>query len=247
MDARAGRFASMDSWRGEAVRPSTLHKYGYVSGDPINKADPSGLSETTVSQSAAVSILGVLASVSITISTQVAMISAYDHINTRQQAKAAAIACAATIFMTSISSRSPCGLNPYPMVFMRDSVIPNITRHVDASISAGSPRVLHRTGNPLKIAANRALAMGKCAALATSGLPLLGDSCDEYPFASTYEGGLFATVSFVPLAEQFSQGGTLASFYTWCNIVPEAPGLQDFIVVPVLSAPRSFSCGRFSH
>jgi len=39
-------------------------------------------------------------------------------------------------------------------------------------------------------------------------------SCDEYPFATTVEGGAGATTLGVPVGEQSSQGGTLGNFYT---------------------------------
>lgn len=40
-----------------------------------------------------------------------------------------------------------------------------------------------------------------------------GFSLDEYPFASTVEGGAGSTVRAVPVAEQNYQGGVLSSFY----------------------------------
>ncbi len=39
------------------------------------------------------------------------------------------------------------------------------------------------------------------------------DSPDEYPFASTAEGGECATITGVPLGEQRIQGGLLSNFY----------------------------------
>lgn len=116
---------------------------------------------------------------------------------------------------------------------------------IATSQAAGSPNVLHRTANPILISLNRTAAMLKCAAGMTI-LPAAGSSCDEYPFASTYEGGGGATVRRVPLIEQYSQGGTISIAYTLCGIIPEIPGLKDFLVIPVVSAPRSFSCGMFS-
>lgn len=221
-----------------------MSKFAYAEADPVDGIDPSG-HEAIALQSLAISTQAILLTAGVSLAASAALITAYDSANTRQRAKAAAMACAASIAMTAIGTRSPCGLNPYPMVFMRQSVIPAITQHVAASQAAGRPNVLHRTANPLLIAANRLAATGKCLVGATL-LPAAGISCDEYPFASTYEGGLAATVRFVPLHEQLSQGGTLSSFYALCSIVPEVPGLQDFLVVPVISAPRSFAYGRFS-
>jgi hypothetical protein len=147
--------------------------------------------------------------------------------------------------MTTLGTRSPCGLNPFPMVFMRYSRIRHITDHVNASQVSGRPSLLDRTVSPVQIATNRAVAMVACAMGATL-LPDAGSSCDEYPFASTVQGGVGASVRKVPLVEQFSQGGTLSIFYSLCGIFPSVPGLDEFLVVPVLAAPRSFSCGMFT-
>ena len=46
-----------------------------------------------------------------------------------------------------------------------------------------------------------------------------GLSADEYPFASTYQGGERAFVQIVPIKEQWIQGGALAQFYSKFNIV----------------------------
>jgi Deoxyribonuclease NucA/NucB len=39
-------------------------------------------------------------------------------------------------------------------------------------------------------------------------------SCDEYPFASTDEGGAGASIANVPVAEQHTQGGLMSGFYS---------------------------------
>jgi hypothetical protein len=37
-----GRFLTRDTWEGDFNRPSSLNKWGYVEGNPINATDPSG-------------------------------------------------------------------------------------------------------------------------------------------------------------------------------------------------------------
>lgn len=66
------------------------------------------------------------------------------------------------------------------------------------------PSILTRETDPAIIAANRSAA---CAGFCGVGSP------DEYPFASTVEGGAGAWVAGVPVGEQYIQGGTLAQFY----------------------------------
>ncbi|MCQ4079777.1 NucA/NucB deoxyribonuclease domain-containing protein [Streptomyces sp. RB6PN25] len=58
--------------------------------------------------------------------------------------------------------------------------------------------------------------------------PTPGLSCDEYPFASTAEGGTFFAppnrgIAWVPIAEQRKQGGILKSFYSQNRILPGDP------------------------
>jgi len=67
-----------------------------------------------------------------------------------------------------------------------------------------APSVLNRETDPDVIAANRAAATRD---FDGEGSP------DEYPFASTAQGGAGAQVQGVPLAEQRIQGGILSSFY----------------------------------
>ena len=40
---QTGRFASQDPWQGSIQQPSSLHKYLYVSANPVNLVDPTGL------------------------------------------------------------------------------------------------------------------------------------------------------------------------------------------------------------
>jgi RHS repeat-associated protein len=42
LNPNTGRFCTMDSFGGVNAEPSSLHKYLYAQGDPINTADPSG-------------------------------------------------------------------------------------------------------------------------------------------------------------------------------------------------------------
>ncbi len=48
MDPMVGRFSSLDSFAGVLMEPFTLHRYLYVRADPVNRSDPTGLSDLTV-------------------------------------------------------------------------------------------------------------------------------------------------------------------------------------------------------
>ena len=68
----------------------------------------------------------------------------------------------------------------------------------------GYPSIPHRETDPAKIRANRRAA---CEGFQGEGSP------DEYPFASTIEGGAGARIAGVPALEQQIQGGVISRFY----------------------------------
>ena len=58
------RFWSMDSYEGDQQSPASLHKYLYASNDAVNRIDPSGKFDMA-DVSAAIGVIGILASQSI--------------------------------------------------------------------------------------------------------------------------------------------------------------------------------------
>jgi hypothetical protein len=42
-DPTSGRFNKLDPFVGNTHDPQSLHKYGYVHGDPVNAVDPTGM------------------------------------------------------------------------------------------------------------------------------------------------------------------------------------------------------------
>jgi Deoxyribonuclease NucA/NucB len=80
---------------------------------------------------------------------------------------------------------------------------PAIAAHIRAAQAAGKPAILHRV-----LPTPRDRRPGACRGWRGPG------SCDEYPFASTIEGGPGkASIAGVPVREQRRQGGDLAGFY----------------------------------
>ncbi|MDF0585727.1 NucA/NucB deoxyribonuclease domain-containing protein [Tsukamurella sp. 8F] len=84
---------------------------------------------------------------------------------------------------------------------------PTVTSHIRAAQAQGKPSTL--TKNSPATDANRRAACGNAEAV-LGPKPSPDSTCDEYPFASTSEGGAGASIAWVPAAENSSQGGTLA-------------------------------------
>ncbi|PWN44862.1 hypothetical protein IE81DRAFT_320832 [Ceraceosorus guamensis] len=96
------------------------------------------------------------------------------------------------------------------------SKVPNICSNDCYALKcAGKPSTLHR--NSAAATDNRnhnaCKSPNRC-----SGNPDDSNSCDEYPYASTSEGGAGAVTRCVPAHENSVQGGTLSSFYTRSNV-----------------------------
>lgn len=92
-----------------------------------------------------------------------------------------------------------------PVITWYSSALPAYARHIQEAQASGLPgspssgRPLHRLTNPAFQEVNRATSC-------PSSLPRpSGKSCDEYPFASTYEGG-------------HTGGGTGGRTFEWCDI-----------------------------
>jgi hypothetical protein len=101
-----------------------------------------------------------------------------------------------------------------PTVTFSKAKVPNIAAHIAKAQAAGKPSTLTYLGpNSPQKNKNRAAACGSFKASAAE-IAAGNTSCDEYPFATTSEGGAGASVAAVPTLEQSSQGGTLSGFYS---------------------------------
>ncbi len=73
-----------------------------------------------------------------------------------------------------------------------------------------------------------------------------GTQCDEYPFASTLEGGQFNSVSLrsVNGSQNAGAGAQLGWFYTKCNIPKNDPS-KKYKVISMRGLPQTgFVCAR---
>lgn len=113
-------------------------------------------------------------------------------------------------FFPSLLGRPETGLKaqPIPTLTFFRVIIPNVGQHIIDAQNAGYPAVLTRITNKSQIRRNRREA---CRNFVPS--PPLLTSCDEYPFASTQQGGAGASIRAVPLTEQAIQGGHISVFY----------------------------------
>ena len=90
-----------------------------------------------------------------------------------------------------------------PVFVVHANRTPAIAAHIRAAQAAGKPAILHRV-----VPVPRGRRPGACRGWRGPG------SCDEYPFASTLEGGPGkASIAGVPLQEQRRRGGDLLAFY----------------------------------
>jgi Deoxyribonuclease NucA/NucB len=84
--------------------------------------------------------------------------------------------------------------------------MPFIARNISMAFKVGKPFLLRRTANPAAIRANRKASCG-------AFQPNYEGWCDEYPFASSHEGGIGARIAEVLAREQQCQGGTVVRQY----------------------------------
>jgi hypothetical protein len=105
-----------------------------------------------------------------------------------------------------------------PQLEISASKYPDLSENIFNAQQAGHPSVLTAGGD---VAANRAAAL--------EGVPnISGLSRDEYPFASSMEGGEGAWVGHIPVSQQNAQGALIKNFMKANNI---APGSQYRVVI----------------
>jgi RHS repeat-associated protein len=104
----------------------------------------------------------------------------------------------------SVDSGAVAVADDVPTLTIDAGRMPNIAQNIQTAQDSGLPSILNRETDQAIIDANRSAA--------TKGFGGVG-SPDEYPFASTMQGGAGAQVQGVPLLEQKIQGGVLSRFY----------------------------------
>ena len=105
-------------------------------------------------------------------------------------------------------------IDDLPTLTFTRSETPNVANNIDAALKEGKPNVLTREGSLSQQRRNRSAALKGKRDLAIPGQT----SLDEFPFASTKEGGAGARVEAVPIKEQNIQGGKMRQFFKKNNV-----------------------------
>jgi hypothetical protein len=244
MSPDAGRFQTMDSYEGTQEEPLTLHKYLYCHGDPINGTDPTGLSENLLVFEIGQGMRGILGAM-------VVVGGVYAAVQVARSLPPVALPESFTGTSSTtigelapetkpppkpippiIAAPTPQGRDDEPVLIISKSAskMPSIAAHIEKAQdpTRGSwsyPARLSRGLGTEDFRRNQ-----RRLALKGIGRAPAGKSWDEYPFASTIEGGGSTSVEPVPIEEQLVQGGVINHFYSlhgliyadhfWVIIVP---------------------------
>ncbi|HEV2453565.1 MAG TPA: RHS repeat-associated core domain-containing protein [Verrucomicrobiae bacterium] len=236
-----GRFWTMDGDYGNNEDPLSLHKYLYAEDDPVNMDDPSGHNGDLISLDITMDIGESLDSME-----GVAVEGAQSEMEgTAMEAEATqltemgeaagetAAEAEEEVAKTTLrqAGKTVRGLiedakkllnkakeDPIKVIPMPRAIIPKVADNITAAFLMGKPPELERC-LPEQVALNREDAIGPY--IATHGPAGLGKSLDEYPFASSVQGGIGARVTPVPEWQNWVQGGIISACYRIEGILPE--------------------------
>lgn len=231
MNTNTGRFWTMDSYEGRNSDPITLHKYLYANANPVMYVDPSGYDSSIAQLNMNVAIFGSLSLMAIPSMRQaitnfgeaargVAGEIGESAFGYAQQAAGMAAVAAALAYqnfheqiekaLKDVAQEVKNRLLSLKVVPISKTIMLSIAKHI-SDVQGGVPQVLTRTDS-VTARTNRKSAI---AGLGSAGI---GMSWDEYPFASTVQGGSGASVRAVPLHENLVQGGVIGVSYRLQNI-----------------------------
>ncbi|MET1077454.1 MAG: putative Ig domain-containing protein [Pseudomonas sp.] len=234
-DPRLGRFISMDEHPGARKIPLTLNKYLYGNADPVNHIDPSGnfgLADSMggisgMAQMAAMSMVRMeISSMFSQALLSPVLNAAVERWRGGPDSVAFGNAGMAQI-LTSLAlqcklSKSKCYLRKIPVIVNGMSSPQTSTHILDSLMGNGGtssevpyplPFILIKGPNRNDVRPSIRNSSTLC------GNRPIGYDCDEYPYASTYNGGNTmynlggVSLRGVPGSDNKSQGGSLGQFY----------------------------------
>ena len=260
MNPTVGRFISMDKFEGAKKLPLSLNKYIYANGDPVNFVDPSGYFSLGGMMSAGMNISISYARFEIASMITNALLSPIiDAIVSKGLPALDGYRGNSYMagLLTGLASICYVGKNKCYIkgvsVFSNGFNTPYTTMHIMDALYGNGDTISGVSGNALTFL----LIKGKtaerndvppymrkmspmCNGKTGKGF---GMDCDEYPYASTVNGGKLAyqndmvSLRPVPLSDNRSQGQKLKSFYSKAGIgVGEIfinlamPGLPTFYI-----------------
>lgn len=253
LNLNSGRFWTMDTDEGDNEDPLSLPKYLYCSANPVNMTDPEGhdgdLGSLAIAGSVSVGLdaavlaplAGAIPATEGTVIAATATEAAEATVATETAAAAAAEAEEGSAFIqTAKATLRQAGTtvkgiieqakkllnkakdDPIKVVPMPRSIIPDIAKGIAAYQLTHPSSVRLTRCSSLQAAQNRAKSLAGYAA-AGSGLSL-----DEYPFASSIQGGAGASVVPVPFWQNCVQVGIIGACY---RIEKIEPGTPFFVVI----------------
>lgn len=246
-DPKVGRFVSADPFDGVSASPITLHKYVYGGGDPANRKDPSGLFfDAGGTMVALADIAGselVSATTVTTISTALLLrLALYVAVSTVGTYVVVDVAIKTKIKECVDSSRK--GENkckPEYNIFILGDNYDQVRDHVGDAFGDGYPSLLSAKDPPWSRSWLDAL---KGPGKSCSGAA--GTDCDEYPFASSLEGGQLNGPSLrsVSASQNRGAGAQLRWFYEKCQVPKNIPA-QKYKVLAIKGLPETgYVCAR---
>lgn len=125
-------------------------------------------------------------------------------------------------FKDNISATGVLNIKGFHFVY--ESRTKNIYKHTLNSFLQGQPEILHYDADKDRQNDRRKEALKGKESMRLKGVT----SLDEYPYASTFEGGKWANVAAVPIIEQSYQGADLR----W-NVYAKLKSGDAFMVIPV--------------
>ncbi|RVU34866.1 hypothetical protein EOI86_18680 [Hwanghaeella grinnelliae] len=209
-----------------------MNLYAYVGNDPVNFSDPTGLAKSAVGGGnrgskvpgfggsnaldvvqSGLSLAGQIPGLGIFADLTNAAIS----LGRGNYADAALdLAAAVPIVGNAVGAarfaKTGVKIANTPVFQVSKSTTPGIARNIENALSKGAPSTLNRVTSKSQIRQNRRNA------LRGQEAPGPNRSLDEYPFASTKQGGSGACVAAACAPEQNIQGGQLSQFYSKNNI-----------------------------